>query len=79
MVRRWTIEGEVVEGRTYADVWRLLAFRLRVAGPRKLVAVRDDGAEVCCSLYEGESYARDARSRDVMHVIDRAYQFRGAA
>ena len=51
-----TPDGRTYDARTYADAWRHLAGLLSVDGPRCLLAVTDDGAEVRASLYDDEDY-----------------------
>jgi hypothetical protein len=55
---------ETFRAATHRAAHRALSRRLRVDGPRVLVAQTDDGAEIRASLYDGEDYivTRDGRT-----------------
>ena len=67
-MRTYTIDhtGQTFRARTHREAWSELASRLRVDGPRALVATTEDGAEIRSSLYEGEDYILDAAGRRIL-------------
>lgn len=58
-------DAESFEAPTHQEAWRILAGRLSVGGPRGLVAITDDGAEIGASLYDGEDYIKSRDGRRV--------------
>ena len=55
--------AETLTGRTLADIYRQMCAMLSIAGPRGLHARTTQGAEIICSLYEGQSSIISANGR----------------
>lgn len=54
---------ETLTGRTLAEIYRQMCAMLSVDGPRGLHARTTQGAEIVCSLYEGQSSIISANGR----------------
>ncbi len=55
--------GETLTDRTLSGIYRQMCAMLSVGGPRALRARTAHGAEVICSLYEGQSSIISADGR----------------
>ena len=55
--------GETLTGRTLTEIYRQMCKMLSVGGPRALHARTAHGAEIICSLYEGQSSIISANGR----------------
>jgi hypothetical protein len=60
-----TLENETFRAPTHRAALAELSSRLRVDGPRTLVATSESGAEIRASLYDGEDYIIAADGRKV--------------
>lgn len=55
--------NQTISGKTLMSIYQQLNGMLRVDGPRGLIAITQNGAEICASLYPGEGYIKAADGR----------------
>jgi hypothetical protein len=55
--------GEKITGRSLTEIYRQMCAMLSVGGPRGMHARTAQGAEIICSLYEGQSSIISANGR----------------